>query len=150
MILSFTGHRAKRLGDDAAGAWIAIKEHLLKVRPDEVISGMASGVDTMAFDIAVDLGIPIIAAVPWTGFVPGGDTAETYLRRLERATRVAVVSESPIYHHGVFNERDRWMVDNSEQTAAIWDGVKVGGTWYTMEYARKSGRPVEQLKWRMR
>lgn len=149
MILSFTGHRTERLGDDAAGAWIAVHDHISSARPDEVVSGMADGVDTFAFDIALELGIPVCAAVPWIGFSPKGDR-DAYMRRLERASRVVVTSPTEEFHKGVYLIRDRWMVDHGDRLAAVWDSVRGGGTWNTMEYARKVGRETVQLKWRSR
>lgn len=152
MIVAFTGHRPERLGDDAAGAWIAVKEFMLAERPERVISGMAQGVDTFAFDIAVEMGIPVVAAVPWTGHGIGWSQAQLdeYLKRLERATEVVVTSDTQEYRPWVYAVRDRWMVDNSGLLAAVWDGVRGGGTWQTMEYSRRRGREPRLLKWRSR
>lgn len=43
-------------------------------------------------------------------------------------------------------ERNRYMVDKSDYVFAIWNGERKGGTWYTMEYAKKLKRPVEVLR----
>ena len=37
------------------------------------------------------------------------------------------------------------MVDNSDYVLAVWNGEKKGGTWYTIDYARKKNKPVEVL-----
>ena len=152
MIVAFTGHRPERLGDDSGGAWLAIKEFLMAERPDRVISGMAQGVDTFAFDIAIELGIPVVAAVPWTGHGARWpkQQLDEYLTRLEKAAEVKLTSSAEQYHPGLYSIRDRWMVDNSTDLAAIWDGVREGGTWQTMEYCRKLGREPTLLKWRIR
>lgn len=152
MIIAFTGHRPERLGDDAGGAWIAIKEFLMAERPERVISGMAQGVDTFAFDIAVSLGIPVVAAVPWTGHGAGwpAQMLEEYLARLEKAAEVRVTSDLEEYRPWVYSVRDRWMVDNSTDLAAVWDGTRGGGTWQTMEYSRSLKREPRLLKWRAR
>lgn len=150
MIVSFTGHRPEGLGDDLAGAWIAIKEFLMGSRPERVISGMAQGVDSIAFDIADELGIPVIAAVPWTGYgsLWPQEHQRQYLKRLERAERVHVVSQAEIYHQGIEQLRNRWMVDNSDTLVAVWNGVRKGGTWNCIEYCQKAGRSPVFLKWR--
>jgi len=150
MIIAFAGHRSERLGDDLAGAWIAIKEFLMTERPDGVISGMAQGVDSMAFDIAVDLGIPVTAAVPWVGHALEWPPTlrEQYLARLEKAADVRVTSDVDRYSVSVYSIRNRWMVDNSDRLAAVWDGVRDGGTWDAIEYSRKLKREPTFLKWR--
>jgi uncharacterized phage-like protein YoqJ len=150
MIVAFTGHRPERLGEDSAGAWIAIKEFLLEQRPERVISGMTQGVDSLAFDIALELGIPVVAAVPWTGHGIGWTEKQLdeYLKRLERAVEVKVTSDTQEYRPWVYTIRDRWMVDNSDLLVAVWDGVRIGGTWNTIEYSRKLKREPTLLKWR--
>ena len=34
------------------------------------------------------------------------------------------------------------MVDNCDLLLAVWDGVEAGGTWLTVNYARKIGKPI--------
>lgn len=150
MIVAFTGHRPEGLGDDSAGAWIAIKEFLMTERPERVISGMAQGVDAFAFDIAVDLGIPVVAAVPWIGHGSGWDEQQLseYLVRLERAAEVKVTSDFQEYKPWVYSIRNRWMVDNSDLLVGIWNGVREGGTWDAIKYSRKLKREPKLLSWR--
>ena len=40
-------------------------------------------------------------------------------------------------------KRNRYMVDKSELVIAVFNGTKSGGTWYTINYARRSGKQVE-------
>lgn len=150
MIVAFTGHRPEGLGDDVAGAWIAIKEFLLTERPERVISGMALGVDSFAFDIAVDLGIPVTAAVPWVGHSSNwpAEERERYLKRLERATEVKVTSDVQDFALWVYSTRNRWMVDNSDLLVGIWNGSHDGGTWDALQYSRRLKREPKLLKWR--
>lgn len=152
MIAAFTGHRSDELGDDLAGAWIAIKEFLLEARPDRVVSGMALGVDSMAFDIAVELGIPVVAAVPWIGHSSNWKVAdrEAYLKRLDQACEVKVTSDAEVFGIWVYPVRNRWMVDNSDVLAAVWNGTHKGGTWDAIRYSRSIGREPRLLKWRAR
>lgn len=152
MIVAFTGHRPEGLGEDLAGAWIAIKEYLMEARPERVISGMAQGVDTFAFDVAIELNIPVIAAVPWVGFGSNWpiEHRDQYLKRLERAALVEVTSDVTVYNPGVYYKRDMWMVDHSDLLIGVWSGVREGGTWNTLEYARKVKRDTKLLKWRAR
>lgn len=150
MIVAFTGHRPEGLGDDLAGAWISIKEYLMENRPDAVISGMAQGVDTFAFDVALELNIPITAAVPWVGFGSNwpADHRDQYMQRLEKAAKIVVTSDVTVYNPGVYYRRDMWMVDNSDLLVGVWSGIRSGGTWNTLEYARKMKKELKLLKWR--
>lgn len=152
MIVAFTGHRPEGLGDDLAGAWIAIKEFLLEAKPERVVSGMALGVDSMAFDIAVELGIPVVAAVPWIGHSGNWPSADrtAYLKRLELASEVKVTSDTQAFGIWVYPVRNRWMVDNSDALAAIWNGTTIGGTWDAIQYARSIHKEPKILKWRSR
>lgn len=140
MIVAFTGHRPDRLGEDVASAWIAIKEFLLESKPIQVISGMATGVDSLAFDIAVELGIPVIAAVPWVGHSMNWNEQDRneYLKRLEKAAVIKMVSDSEVYGPWLYTNRNRWMVDNCDKLAAVWNGKRDGGTWNTIQYARRT------------
>ena len=35
------------------------------------------------------------------------------------------------------------MVDNCDLLLAVFDGVEKGGTWLTVDYANKIGKPIE-------
>ena len=80
----------------------------------EVISGGATGVDTLAESYARKHGIPFRAFHP------------DYQRYGRRAPLV----------------RNRLIADACDQVGALWDGLS-RGTWYTVNYARQRGKPVE-------
>jgi uncharacterized phage-like protein YoqJ len=40
--------------------------------------------------------------------------------------------------------RDEWMVDHAKRIVALWDG-SFSGTFNTIRYARKKGKPVTNL-----
>ena len=67
-----------------------------------------------------------------------------YNNLLRQADSSVVLSES--YTRTCMLERNRYMVDKSDYVFAIWNGERKGGTWYTMEYAKKLKRPVEVLR----
>ena len=66
-----------------------------------------------------------------------------YEKILKRADCSVVLSEH--YTQSCMFERNRYMVDNSDYVLAVWNGEKKGGTWYTIDYARKKNKPVEVL-----
>ncbi len=154
MIVAFTGHRPDRLGENLSAAWISIKEFLIEVRPSLVVSGMAEGVDAFAFDIAYDLKIPVLAAVPWMGhgYSANKKQQEAYLLRLERAVDIVITSPEVTEYNdpSVFFKRNQWMVDllgDGDVLASVWDGKKGGGTKHAIDYAEKTKKTVRQLKW---
>lgn len=156
MIVSFTGHRPKKLGGYkpcATHDWIkaTVRATLLKLKPSEAISGMALGFDQWAAGICVELGIPFVAAVPF----PGQEldwpwhSQQQYLTLLKKAARVHIVDPvSPQAHWEAaqkLHARNHWMVDNSDEVIAAWDGSK-GGTQECVKYAQKVGRPIHLIQ----
>jgi len=81
---------------------------------DEIISGGARGIDTCAREYAERHGMKI------TEFLPE-------YRKYGRC--------APLM-------RDRLIVDEADMIIAIWDG-KSGGTGYTIDYARRTGKNVK-------
>lgn len=149
MIVAFTGHRPERLGSKQLRAENAIRKFLEETKPDKVISGMAQGVDTLAFEHAFELGIPTIAAVPWTGHGMKWpqEHRDAYLALLEEAAEIHVICDVEDYRPWVYQKRDEWMVDNCDLLVAVWDGVKKGGTYNTIKYAERVGRVIQYLEW---
>ena len=49
---------------------------------------------------------------------------------------------SEVWRRGVDRKRDRMMVNDCDVLLAVWDGIKKGGTWETIKYAMKKGKPI--------
>ncbi len=148
MIVSFTGHRPNKLGGynlpnpTYLHVCQQIDKTLREVRPEKIITGMALGVDQWAANIAIKLGIPFIAAVPFTGQELAWPQASQKLfnRLLEKSAEVVIVSEGG-YSAFKMQIRNEWMVDRAGQVIAIWDGTK-GGTGNCVEYAKSKGKEI--------
>lgn len=148
MIIAGTGHRPDKLGgysvevEDALRAFA--RDHLERIAPSKVISGMALGWDQALAQAALDLDLPLIAAVPFEGFgskwPKGGQYRCTAL--LCRAAEIEIVSQTPGAR--AFQRRNEWMVDRAGMMLALWDG-SWGGTFNCVEYARKRGVQIENL-----
>ncbi len=153
MIVAFTGHRPDKLGGwDPLHPVVesvkkSIRDFLAANWPTHVISGMAQGVDQWAAQIAVDFGIPFIAALPC-------DNPETpwplpsqqrYRELVAKARQIVVVSPGP-YKPWKMDRRNEWMVDNCDRLAAVHDGSK-GGTYNCIAYAEQVARDVDRLVW---
>lgn len=144
--LAATGHRPGKLG----GYGVATEVELVMLaldylRPmkneiESVISGMALGFDLAWAEAAVNLNIPLIAAVPFPGQCDrwkDDGSRERYDSLLKRAHRV--VHTSGGWRWDVYRIRNRWMVDNSDGVVALWDGSR-GGTSNCVRYATAKGK----------
>lgn len=146
MIVAFTGHRPSKLIGRVSEVSGAIHAFLLETRPDEVISGMAEGVDQIAAAWCRILRIPWRAAVPF----PGQESRwterarENYHKLILDARDIVLVDEE--YHPWSFQKRNEYMVDHCDLLVAVWDGSD-GGTGNCIRYARRVGREVKFLKW---
>jgi len=142
MIVAFTGHRPNKLGGynlpnpTYIHVCQQIDKQLRELNPKKVISGMALGVDQWAAYIAIKLGIPFIAAIPFEGQEKKwpDSSQKTYNRLLSKAYDIVYVS-SPGYSAHKMQVRNQWMVDQCDTLIAIYDGSK-GGTGNCVEYAQ--------------
>lgn len=154
MIIAATGHRPEKLGGYTNHVRLALgglaTEYLSGAAPTKVISGMALGWDQAVTAAALALGIPVTAAIPFEGqesrWPP--EAQARYRRLLAACSDVVVVSE--IASVRAMQLRNEWMVDHAHKMVALWDG-SFGGTHNCIVYARKWGRPIDNLwsRWSM-
>ena len=155
MIVAGTGHRPEKLGGHDGAIFMRLvtlaRDRLREMWPEKVISGMALGWDQALATAALDLHIPLIAAVPFDGFGQKWPVASQYrcASMLAVATEVHTVSE--IACTAALQQRNEWMVDRADLMLALWDG-SWGGTFNCLRYAEKLVRPVENLwsRWELR
>lgn len=149
MILAATGHRPDKLGGYDEVTFLQLANFavtkLRETNPDEVIVGMAMGWDLAVGIAAIDMGIPITAAIPcldhdarWTD----------YWRRITAivracAARECLVTDRP-YELYMMQKRNRWMVDRCDEVLALWDG-SFGGTANCVSYALERKKPVNNI-----
>lgn len=93
-----------------------------------VISGGQTGVDRAALDAAAAAGLPV------GGYCPRGRIAEDG----EIPARYPLV-ETP---SGDYPQRTEWNVRDSDGTLILTRGTPSGGTAFTLEVARRLGRPA--------
>ena len=60
---------------------------------------------------------------------------------LNRADNVKIISTR--YTPECMLKRNRYMVDKSELVIAVFNGIKQGGTWYTISYAESQNKAIE-------
>lgn len=113
------------------------------------ISGMALGFDIMFAEIVLELkqqyDIHLICALPcktqsksWAAM-----QKERYNNILKYADKVRCVFDT--YTKWCMHERNKYMVENSSLVFALYDGGS-GGTKNTIEYARKKGLKIIEIK----
>lgn len=152
MITCGTGHRPDKLGgygDDVGNRLVKLAyQWLLERRPERVVSGMALGWDQALAWASIDAGIPFTAAVPFEGMERKWPSLsrENFASLLKLADKIEIVCDGG-YAPWKMQERNKWMVDNSDSVLALWNGTD-GGTANCVRYAEKVGKPIINL-WEM-
>lgn len=139
-IVAFTGHRPERLKRNLSEIEQDLRLLLRTTKPDKAIVGMADGFDTIAGLICMELCIPYIAAIPYKKHYTYGMRKPMYATLIQHATGIHFCADG--YSKAAYAIRDKWMVDNATHVIAGYDGTAKGGTYITVDYALKQGKPV--------
>ena len=142
LVIGATGHRTITHPEER------VKEELKKIftieAPSHVISGMALGYDTLFVEVAIEMGIPFVAAIPFAeqANLWPEENKKHYMNLLEKAKDIYIhpqtVTKNKVYA-GYFG-RNRWIVQNSQLLVAYMINSEDGGTAHTWNYAVKEGR----------
>jgi uncharacterized phage-like protein YoqJ len=149
MIVAGTGHRPDKLGgygDDVYQKLISLATDWLSDNlPTKVISGMAIGWDQALAQAAIDLQIPLVAAIPFKGQEDLWPE-KSRIRYKEIMTKASTVKTvcSGAYAGWKMQTRNEWMVDQCDMVLALWDGTS-GGTGNCVRYAKKTNKPLINL-----
>lgn len=137
MRIAVTGHRPERLKDQQEEVKKWLSEQLNKYDCTEAISGMAQGADQIFAQAAIEKNIPLICCYPYRK----NFFHQEEQKILNKAEDIKFISEAYTGNR-VYWFRDKYMVDNCDLLLAVWDGIKAGGTWLTINYAQKIGKPI--------
>lgn len=148
-VMAITGHRPEKLGTGDTllmlkrGISLRMRDEFVRLAPRHIITGMARGVDQWAALVALELGIPFIAAVPFIGQEAKWKRPErdAYHVLLKKASRVYIVSQGD-YSDEKMHRRNRFMVNGCDVLLAVWNGRAGGGTSNCVNYANKVDRPI--------
>lgn len=118
---------------------------------DYFISGMAQGIDTYCAEIVLDLkniypNIILECAVPCKEQTEKWEPEDKirYKDILSQADKVIYLFEK--YNKFCNQLRNKYMVNNSHFILAVWNGEKSGGTWNTIQYAKRLGTPIRLIR----
>ncbi|MDR2515524.1 MAG: DUF1273 domain-containing protein [Christensenellaceae bacterium] len=157
----FTGHRPADLPllqDESGEACCQMKEALyalirslaLQGGVRHFITGMALGLDQIAAEavlrLQTELPVTLEAALPFAG--QGLSWSKEHEARHSRilARCDAVVSMQERYSIGCYHRRNRYMVEKADILLAVWSGKESGGSYQTLQYARKKQKPIAILR----
>lgn len=154
MILGVTGHRPANLfssnpysESNFESLTLFAQSHLIDIKPDTVITGMAQGWDQAVAKACVDLSIPFWAYVPFDGQESSWpyQAKDRYLALLGQADKVRIVSPNVPYSPRLMQIRNEAIVDDSDTLLALFDGVESGGTFNCVRYARETNTHVKNV-----
>ena len=111
------------------------------------ISGMAIGFDLLAAEVVLSLRHEC-PAITLTAVLPFREQASRfnelnkcrYYKCLSQADDIVILSND--YTAKCYLERDRFMVEHSSLLIACYDGRNRGGTFWTVNYAARTGKNV--------
>lgn len=154
VVIAGTGHRPNKLGGYGQATsdrlYALAYDELAKLRPQKVISGMALGWDQALARAALDLEIPVVAAIPFKGQEKAWPLASqtAYWDILRRRDVEQVVVCEGEYASWKMMRRNEYMIDKCTAVLALWDGSH-GGTSNAVFEAIRRKRYVENLwpKW---
>lgn len=147
--MALTGHRPERLKynqyletDDWRRIIDWVKGQIRTLGVTDAYCGMADGGDC-AYAVAVielkNEGWPVKlhCVLPCDNY-----NSDHYLYDLFKENADTWTSLSKHFYKGCDDVRDQYMVDNSDKLFAIYDGIKVGGVYYTIQKAHKKNLEI--------
>lgn len=151
MNLGITGPRPGKIQNDYSYTgpmfgWIRerLTEKFVQHKPDLLITGLALGVDTVAALLAIDMNIPIMAAIPFLGQEDKWQKAAKDLYHhilCHKATIVKIVS-LPGYADWKMQKRNQFIVDESDLVLGVTDHTP-GGTSNCLAFAAAVKRQID-------
>lgn len=160
--ITFTGHRPEGLygtnymanGNRQALLTVRsiIEDKIVNEDVDTFYTGMARGFDQWAARIVIALRhkykhIQLVAVLPCLGQdkLWSYEDKRDYSDILELCDDVIYLNYKT-YYDGCMIERDHYMVNHCEEVLSLFNGEKRSGTFATMNYAKRQGKPLTIVK----
>lgn len=143
-VIAVSGHRPEKIPDQEYCRG-QIQKAFKSLQSSYIYVGMASGIDLLAGDVAIDLGIPYTAAKPWFGHKARKDDVALYNKVIHNAADIVAVSNTMSFPgKWIYGKRNEYMVDHAEMLLAVWDGTD-GGTCNCIKYAMAQKQPIFRI-----
>lgn len=152
--ICFTGHRPTKIRQSEEEIKRLLKNEILKGIDDGYyvfITGMCFGIDLWAAEIIIRLrsegmrNLKLACVVPFYGCEKAwAPKWQKLFDDIARNSDFFTYCEMQ-YREGVFEQRNRWMIDRSARLIAVFNGSK-SGTYNTIKYARIKGRETDIIK----
>lgn len=152
MIIAVTGHRPDKLGKEydmkgpiSKKIYQELDRLVEELKPTEMITGMALGVDMLFANVAINRKIPFIAYVPFRGQECRWpeQSQKLYSKILGYAQSVIYVCDGG-YAPWKMQKRNEAMVDDADLLVCVWDGTE-GGTFNCVNYAIDKGKDIRRI-----
>ena len=147
-ICAFSGHRdLKSLNFDNALLDRVVLD-LIKTGTTDFLCGMAYGFDLAAAQTVLmykkDYDVKLTACLPCANQTDTFSKSNKLKHSVILDSCDEIITLAPSYYRGCMHERDRYMVDNSDVLVCFLR-KPVGGTFYTVNYAKKLGKKIIEL-----
>ncbi|MDE7264663.1 MAG: SLOG family protein [Clostridia bacterium] len=145
---AFSGHRNLKGYDFDSALMDRVILNLIKNGTENFLCGMALGFDMAAAESVIEFKKKY--NIKLTAVLPCEDQSESFSQankiRYERILRCCdeVITLSKEYYKGCMHARDRYMVENC-QALVCFLRKNSGGTYYTVNYAKKLNIPLIEL-----
>ena len=147
-VCCFSGHRNLKSYDFDQALLDRVVLDLIKMGTTEFLCGMAYGFDLAAARTVLmyknDYEIKLTACLPCANQSDTFSQANKLQYKIILDACDEVITLSPYYYNGCMLERDRYMVDNSDILVCFLR-KNSGGTFYTVNYARKQNKKIIEL-----
>jgi len=148
LIFAGTGHRPGSTTFDYSDETFKVLTETIKEKLAEynniskIISGMAIGFDMALAQSAIELNIPLVAAIPFKGqeSVWPIKTQNKYKNLLSKSEKIVIVSAGG-FSKQKMQIRNCWMIDNCDIVLALWNGNE-GGTGNCIKYANQKNKEI--------
>lgn len=149
MKVAVSGHRPPKVPMYSEQIMTALQNEFLRIGAKHVFTGGAIGVDLMAAEVALKLGLKHTLCIPFDGYNRFWREQEEFARlemiKTNPLTNTVLVNEGkpPQGDEGkewvkkVLNDRNMYMVDNTDCLIAVWNGSK-GGTANCFAYGEET------------
>lgn len=122
-------------------------KHYIKAGYLNFISGMALGVDMDFAELVLllkdkyNLTLECVIPCPNQTKMWTKEQIDRYNNIIKRADKTTLVSDH--YFHSCMIVRNKYMVDCADTVLAVWNGEEKGGTWQTINYAKRKKKKID-------